>query len=87
MAVLATISPGQRALLAAALTAITVAPFEAVSYYKGSYPGWWIGVFGAPLAVALIFYSSMKARFLAFLLLTLFSVFVVVAVIVGLWYT
>jgi hypothetical protein len=86
VAVLATISPTQRALLAAVLTAIAVAPFEAVSFYKGAYPGWWIGVFGAPLVVALIFYSSMRARLLAWLLLTLLSVLVVVAVNVGLWY-
>jgi len=85
VAVLATISPTKRALLAAILTAIAVTPFEAVSFYKGAYPGWWIGMFGAPLAVALTFYNSMRARLLAWLLLSLLSVLLVIAVIIGLW--
>ena len=86
MVILASFSPTQRALLAAVLTAFAVAPFEAVSFYKGEYPGWWIGVFGAPLAVTLTFYSSVRARLVAWLLLTLLSILVVVTVIVGLWY-
>ena len=86
VAVLATIRPAQRAFLAAILTAVAVAPFEVVSFYKGAYPGWWIGVLGAPLVVALTFYRSVKERLLAWLLLTVVSALTVFAVIVGLWY-
>ena len=83
----ATIGQTQRGLLAAVFTAIAVAPFEAVSYYKGAYPGWWIGLLGAPPAIALTLYSSVKARLLAWLLLSLLGILVFVAVDVVLWFT
>jgi hypothetical protein len=82
----ATISQSQRSLVAVALTALAVAPFEAVSFYKGAYPGWWIGLLGAPPVIALTFYNSTRAKLLAWLLLSLLGAVVFVAVDVVLWF-
>jgi hypothetical protein len=76
----------QRGLAAAALTALVVAAFEAVSFYKGAYPGWWIGLLGAPPAIALTLYKSTRTRLLAWLLLSLLGALVSVAVDVALWF-
>jgi hypothetical protein len=81
-----TIRRTQRALFASALTALAVAAFEAVSFYKGEYPGWWIGLLGAPPAIALTFYRSTMARLFAWLLLSLFGAFVSIVVDVVLWF-
>ena len=75
----------QRAVAAACLTALLVAPFEAVSFFRGWFPGYDIAVFGTPAAIAVIFYGRMKERLLAWALLTLVSLLSVVAVIIGLW--
>jgi hypothetical protein len=82
----ATIGRTQRGLVAAAFTALAVAAFEAVSFYEGSYPGWWIGLLGAPPAIALTLYKSTGARLLAWLLLSLLGALVFVAVDVALWF-
>ena len=82
----ATARQTQRGLIAAVFTVLAVAPFEAVSFYKGAYPGWWIGLLCAPPAIALTFYSSTKARLLAWVLLSLLAAVVFVAVDVALWF-
>jgi hypothetical protein len=82
-----TISRTQRGLVAAAFTAIAVASFEAVSFYKGAYPGWWIGLLGAPPAIAWALYRSTRSRLFAWLLLSLLGGLVSVAVDVALWFT
>ena len=64
---------------------VLIAPFEIVSFYQGTYPGYEVGVFGVPAAMALIAYKPLKARLFAWLLLTLLSVLTVFAAIVGLW--
>lgn len=76
----------ERGLVAAAFTALAVASFEAVSFYKGEYPGWWIGLLGAPPAIALTLYRSTRARLLAWLLLSLLGALVSVAVDMALWF-
>jgi hypothetical protein len=81
-----TVSQTQLVLVAAAFTALAVAPFEAVSFYKGAYPGWWIGLLCAPPAIALTFYSSTRARLLAWVFLSLLGALVFVAVDVVLWF-
>lgn len=86
MAIQATVSQTQRGLLAATLTAFAVAACEAVSFYKGEYPGWWIGLLAGPPAIALTFYRSTRARLFAWLLLSLLGAFVSVAVDVALWF-
>ena len=79
------LSAMQRAVVAACLTAVLVAPFEAVSFHRGWFPGFDIAVFGIPAVIAVIFYGRMKERLLAWALLTLISLLSVVAVIIGLW--
>lgn len=76
-------SARQRAVTAACLTALLVAPFELVSIYRGWFPGYDIAVFGIPLTFALFFYGRMKARLVAWVLLTLVSLLSIVTVIVG----
>lgn len=76
----------KRAVLAGVLTALAVAPFEAVSIYMGAYPGWWIGLLVAPLVSALTFYSSPRARLLAWALLSLLAFLVGIALDLMFWF-
>jgi hypothetical protein len=87
MATRAITSRSQRGFLAAVLVAVAVAPFEVASFFKGEYPGWWIGLIVAPAAIALTFYRSTRTRLAAWLLLSLLAVFVSVTVDVVLWFS
>ena len=86
MATHAAVSQTRRGLSAAVFTALAIAPFEAVSFYKGEYPGWWIGLLVAPPAISLTLYDSTRTRLLAWILLSLLGVLVSVAVDAVLWF-
>lgn len=75
-----------RAAIAAVLTMIVAISFAAASFYVGWFPGYDVGIFGGPLVLALLLYRSVKARILAWLLLTCLAVLSVIATIVGLWF-
>jgi hypothetical protein len=74
------------ALVAALLTILFVAPFEIVSFYRGEYPGYYIGVLGVPLIIALIAFSTVRGRIIAWVLLTAVSLLTSLSVMIALWF-
>src|SRR6266496_6716468 len=75
-----------RTIFAAAITALIVACLEALSFYRGLFPGYYVGVVGVPVAFALVSYHSTKSRVIAWLLLTILSVATIASVDVALWF-
>ena len=70
MALFSTLSRGQRVSLATLLTMFAVGGLEIAHFSSGTTPLLEVGYFAIPAAIAIALFETMKARTVAFVLLT-----------------